>query len=488
MTSPQPEAARRAGRPALRGLDRRVEKIGPPWSADALPGEAGFPEEEQAAKAARPRFDFLSGFEGTYIFGSGQDVLDTTEHATRFEADLAQLAEDGLTSFRACIPWHHIEKSKGCYDWSWTDRYLACARDADLDPIADLLHHTSFPDWLERGFADPLFVPRYLAFVKAFARRYPFVRRYTIINEPYVTAWFCGNCGIWHPHAEGAQSFVPMLYAVVRALCQATEALSGIVPDVRFVHTESCEFHSALDPEAQVQARFGNAMRFCVLDLMLGRVGRGHALYDYLTGNGLSDRDLAWLAEHPARLDVLGLDYYSHSELCWTREGRAARHPVRGFADVVMDYARRYRRPVMLGETNLCGTVDDRVNWLKYMVGECETLQSRLRGIGLSFEGFCWYPYIDSTDWNSLVREASRHIDPQGIIQLSPDFGRLRSRLSETYASLAKGRLSAADILPGPFHQAALEGRGVRNYLPHMRWYEAPAGCEPSPDETSTPP
>jgi hypothetical protein len=111
------------------------------------------------------------------------------------------------------------------------------------------LHHTSFPDWLAGGFADPEFGPRYLAFLTAFARRYPWISRYTIINEPFVTAWFCGQCAVWHPRREGSEGFVPMLLAVSRTICEASALLTELVPGVRFLHAESCEGHSALDED-----------------------------------------------------------------------------------------------------------------------------------------------------------------------------------------------------------------------------------------------
>jgi hypothetical protein len=211
-------------------------------------------------------------------------------------------------------------------------------------------------------------------------------------------------------------------------------------------------------------------MRFCVLDLILGRVDRDHPLQGFLARFGMEERDAAWFKEHPARVDVLGLDYYSHSELAWTKHGRAASHPVAGFASVALDYAERYRCPVMLSETNLRGTVDDRIGWLRFMVEQSEILQDKLVALDLTFEGFCWYAYIDSTDWNSFVREARRSIDPQGIYWLDPSFDRNPSELSETYAALAQGTMRPSDIPPRPFGDAALDGRGVRNFLPLMDW------------------
>jgi beta-glucosidase/6-phospho-beta-glucosidase/beta-galactosidase len=426
----------------------------------------------QSEAPPRPRFEFLTGFEGTYIFGSGLDVLETTEHTLRFEADLRTLAADGVRSFRACVPWHRIEEQEGVYDWRWLDGYLAQARDLGLDPIVDPLHHTSFPDWLAGGFADPRFEATYLAFLRAFALRYPWVRRYTIINEPLVTAWFCGYCAVWQPKQSGHDSFVPMILAVCRTICRATDMLAELVPGAQFVHVDSCERHHALDEASLNHAWFENERRFLVLDLVLGRVDRNHPLWSYLLENGAAPADLAALAAQPARIDVLGLDYYSHSELAW-RDGGAERetaHEVQGFAATALEYVRRYDLPVMLSETNLRGTVPDRIAWLKYMVHECEQLVQALEPLGAPFLGFCWYPYIDSTDWSSLVREARRDIDPQGVFSLDPDFERRRTELSDIYAGLIAGALSAADIPAYDFSDDVLENRMIGNFLPRMPW------------------
>jgi hypothetical protein len=124
----------------------------------------------------------------------------------------------------------------------------------------------------------------------------------------------------------------------------------------------------------------------------------------------------------------------------------------------------------MLTETNLRGEVADRISWLKYMVAECESLAAKLEPMGVPFLGFCWYPYIDSTDWSSLVREANRAIDPQGIVSLDPNFERRRTELSEIFAGLASGQAAWSDIPAYPFSDEALEERMVRNFLPQMTW------------------
>ena len=399
-------------------------------------------------------------------------MLETTEHTLRYEDDLRMLAGDGLRTFRCCIPWHRIEQVEGVYDWAWLDGYLAAVRAEGLDPIVDPLHHTSFPDWLHGGFADPRFCDRYLAFLRAFALRYPWVRQYTIVNEPLVTAWFCGHCGVWQPALEGHENFAPMIVEVCRVICLATEMLSELVSGARFVHVDSCERHYGLDEASLAHAWFENERRFLVLDLILGLVDEHHPLRDYLVRHGVGAQALDWFGEHAARIDVLGLDYYSHSELAWRRGGaeREMSHPVQGFATTAMEYVRRYELPVMLAETNLRGTVEDRITWLKYMVGECEALAAALQPLDVPFLGFCWYPYIDSTDWSSLVRQANRHLDPQGVCSLDEGFDRRRSALTALFADLACGRMGAADLPAYPFSDDVLENRMIGNFLPHMPW------------------
>lgn len=401
-------------------------------------------------------------------------MLETTEHTERYEHDLQRLKADGLRTFRCCIPWHRVEAREGAYDWTWLDGYLATVRQLGLDPIVDPLHHTSFPAWLTGGFADARFSEAYLAFLTAFADRYPWVKQYTIINEPLVTAWFCGYCGIWQPRHTGHGAFVPMILAVCRTIALASRMLEERVADVRFVHVDSCERHYGLDEESLAHAWFENERRFLVIDLLLGRVDDRHPLRDYLEAHGATTADLDWFLANPSRIDVLGLDYYSHSELAWRNGGaeREADHPVQGFAATALEYVRRYHLPVMLSETNLRGTVEDRITWLRYMVAECEALAEALSPLDVPFLGFCWYPYIDCTDWSSLVCRADRALDPQGLHSLTEEFEREATELSAIFADLASARRRAADLPAYPFSTDALENRRVANYLPHMPWME----------------
>ncbi len=437
------------------------------------------PRAARMPGAAPLRLSYLSGFEGTQIYGHGTDVLETSEHAVRYKEDLRRLARDGITEFRCCIPWHKIERVRGRYDWSWTDRYLDQVWRLGLTPIVDPLHHTSYPEWLEHGFANPEFPEVYEAFVRSFARRYPWITDYTVINEPVATAILSGLTGDWYPYWADREGVARIILGKVRAMHRVTAALERLVQGLRIVHVDTCECHYALDAASQDHADFSNDLRFVVLDMLLGRMDANHPLYALFMRHGMTADDLARLRDAPARIDVLGLDFYAHSELGWTVDGQSDAFEPAGFRKVAHQYVDRYGLDVMLSETNLRGRIEDRISWLKYMVRECEGLASDLAQQGRRFEGFCWYPYIDSTDWCSLCCEPNRRIDPQGIYYLSHSFDRRASQLSELYAQLAAGQIGSAEIPAYRMEKIVLKERRVGKYLPHMQDFDWQEG-EPS--------
>jgi beta-glucosidase/6-phospho-beta-glucosidase/beta-galactosidase len=415
---------------------------------------------------------FLSGFESTHIFGSGKDVLDTTKHVEYVEDDLKLAADCGIDLLRYSAPWHKIERVPGVYDWTWMDRAMNRMQDLGIAPILDPLHHTSFPEWLKGGFANQNFARLYLKFCVALAERYPWAKHYTVINEPFVTTWFCGHEGKWYPFYRGAENFVPMLMNVVEAINLVSRMLVEKMPDVCLIHVDAAEKHRAADDESRAHAEFGNQMRFLVQDLVLGNVGENHPLYNYLRQNGAGEERLEWFRQNPARIDVIGLDYYSHCELEWCAEGRIFpnRSP-EGLVPTALEYADHFNLPLMLSETNIRGYVSDRISWLKFMVEQCEQIEVELADRGLSFEGFCWYPLIDSCDWCSLVREANGAIDPQGIFYLDEQRRRHASELSEIFAALARGEITSARQIPAYRFQPPVDEH-LNAFLPMMRHWD----------------
>jgi hypothetical protein len=112
---------------------------------------------------------------------------------------------------------------------------------------------------------------------------------------------------------------------------------------------------------------------------------------------------------------------------------------------VALDYVERYSKPIMLGETNLRGSIEERLGWLKYTHLECERLARRS---DIDFRGYGWFPLWDSCAWaRDLCRTAKTETDPVGIYGLDASRRqRLPSELSATFAKLVAGTIDASHI------------------------------------------
>lgn len=423
--------------------------------------------EEAPLLARAARFPFLTGFESTFMPDKGVDVLETTAHDSLLADDLRLVQAAGVRTLRYPVPWHRIETRRGQFDWGWMDQAMGLLLELGLDPIVDPVHHTSFPAWLERGFADPSFPDIYTDFVVRFAQRYPWVKKYTPFNEPFATTFFCSHQGIWRPFGTGPHSFIPMAVNVGRAICLVSVALKQEVPGAQIFHVDTCESHSALDPESEDFAVHLNERRFMLHDLVLGRINTRHPLYEYMAGHGLTPADVEWFQAHPAHIDVLGLDYYAHHEHQFHVQGYVvpSAAPL-GFARVAREYVARYGLPVMLSETNIRGFASDRLSWLKYMVEQAEMLVRD----GIDWRGFCWFPFVDSTDWDSLLCRADGHLDPVGIYWLDDARQRHASELSDVFGRLARGECGSEGLPAYRFQEPVLSQ--VAGFLPQMAHWD----------------
>jgi beta-glucosidase len=151
-------------------------------------------------------FVWAVGIEDTIIGtplrrGRRLDEYTLTGHLDRWRSDLDLAKEAGATAIRYGIPWHRSNPGPGRYDWEHADRALAyAAEDLGLDVILDLVHYGT-PDWLEGAFCDPSYPSAIAEYAAEAATRYRgVVASYTPLNEPLVTASFCGLRGIWPPY------------------------------------------------------------------------------------------------------------------------------------------------------------------------------------------------------------------------------------------------------------------------------------------------
>lgn len=414
------------------------------------------------------------GIEGTFEPATGRDTLTPTGHFKPGNSarDFALVRQLGLAEVRYPIPWHHIERERGRYAWRRLDRLIGTAHhEYGLSIIADPLHHTSYPRWLERGFLNPAFASAYVDFVEAFAERYPMVRVLTPFNEPTCTLDFCGYRGLWTPYATGDHSYVTMLRHTARATAEVIHRARRRHADTYILHVDTFQRHTALDALSEPRARFLNERRYLFEELLTGRVSLTHPLHQYLLHNGFPRRELEWHEEHPARIDERGGNYYPLNEeelLNGKTQHAPSLHPL-GFAGVVTEYARRLEYPLSLTETNIQGSVRDRISWLKYMLEQAELLQAS----GISLRRFAWYPLFDCSGWNTLLQGKRWKRDPQGVFGCDSKWRRMATEFSSVYREVAAG-LKSRELPAYDFsHVHASTLRGLRPQM-NWNWLDAP--------------
>ena len=338
-----------------------------------------------------------------------QDELRLTGHWTRYAEDLALVASYGIRYLRYGIPYHVVARDPSRFDWRWTDSALAALRDAGLEPIADLMHF-GLPRDLT-GFSDPRLPERYRRYVEAFAERYPWIRWYTPVNEPLVTATLSAKLGWWNERATDDRTFVKAIDNVAACAAIGMEVIRSTQPRGRFLQSDGCESFEPASPAAIGVAAFLNERRFIGWELAYGR-RPGERVLEWLGRNGLGEERLAWFAEHGSSEGaIVGHDYYPGNEWVVESDGslRRSQEP-RGYAAVAAEHHRHMNMPFMLAETNWIGP--DAPKWLAGTWNDA--LQLRLEG--LPIRGYIWYGFVDHVDWDNALRVARRRANACGLV------------------------------------------------------------------------
>ena len=378
------------------------------------------------------------------------DQVKATGHEAR-PADLDQIAELGIRTVRYPVLWERVFSSGSSHpDWSFTDARMGRLRELGIEPIVGLVHHGSGPPTTD--LLDPRFGEKLAAFGDAVARRYPWVRKFTPVNEPVTTARFSGLYGHWYPHRRDDRSFANMVFNECRATALTMEAIRATTPLAELIQTEDAGTTYATPP-LRNQAEFENHRRWLSFDLVLGRVGPRHPLWGYLTENGVSERDLEDLTRRPCAPDVVGLNYYVTSDRYLDHEVDHYREADRGGngRDVYVDIAAargrtegnwgaRRRSPRGLAPLWHRGGVD------RGSPGVLSRRATTLVGRSLERGAGCREPRrrrarghrlgtLGSRDWDSLVTEDRGHYEP-GAFDIRSHFPR-RTAVGKALGELA---------------------------------------------------
>jgi beta-glucosidase/6-phospho-beta-glucosidase/beta-galactosidase len=363
-------------------------------------------------------FMFATGIENSYptIEWKGrnirQDELAKTKHYQCWRDDFRLVQELGIHYLRYGPPYFSTHAGAGKYQWDFADETFRALHDQKITPIVDLCHF-GVPDWIG-NFQNPDWPKLFIEYAQAFARRFPWVRFYTPVNEIFIAATFSAQFGWWNERLKTDRAFVNALKHLCQANVMAMHAILKERPDAIFVQSESTQYFHPEGPNCEDAARRFNEKRFLSFDLTYGH-HLNATVYEYLLDNGMTRNEYHWFLQHHVRSRcVMGNDYYETNENLVHADGTISLSgEIFGYYPITHQYFARYSLPVMHTETNGLGGVNA-VKWLKKEWANVH----RLKQDGVPIVGFTWYSLQDQVDWDTGLREDNGHVNPLGLCNL----------------------------------------------------------------------
>jgi hypothetical protein len=354
------------------------------------------------------------------------DLIRATGHDKHVLDDYRQLRELGFATARDGLRWHLIEQSPGQYDWASWRPMLDAAEEAGLQVAWDLFHYGS-PDCIDQGAED--FPQRFTDFAMAALElqqsvtgRPPVV---CPLNEINFMSWAVDD-GYFPAVGPGGPGWFKE--QLVRAAIAASRAIKQRWPSSTIIGAEPL-IHIAPRDRRRPSVRAANR-----------KLTGMYEAYDWILG-----LDRPELDGDASLVDVIGLNFYPHNQ--WYREGPTipmGHHEYRPLADMLIDIATRYGKPIFLSETGAEGSA--KPSWLHYVCSEVRDAMER----GADVRGICWYPITAYPGWDnsrhaetgllsSIVADGTRHVDQRLLAEFEVQrahFGRAPARLK----AIAGGR------------------------------------------------
>ena len=366
------------------------------------------------------------GFPGNFLFATGiecsyptinngtlrRDQLEECGHYKNLKKDLSLMKDLGLRVLRYGLPYYKIHLGPGRYDWTFADEAMREVKRLDIMPILDLLHF-GLPDWLG-NFQNPEFPVHFATYAGEVAKRYPWVRYYTPVNEIYVTAKMSAKDGAWNEQLKSDRGFVTAMKHLVAASILGTQKIAEARPDAIIVQSETAEYMHEAKAEMSSKNTLTNKQRLISLDLLYAHPPDADVLF-YLMDNGLTREEYDWfMAGEPPGYQIMGNDYYGRNEKILKPDGGIEiAEDVMGWYQITREYYDRYHKPVMHTETN---TFDANTapTWLwKQWINIL-----RMRADGVPVLGFTWYSLTDQIDWDTGLAQKNNNVNACGLYDL----------------------------------------------------------------------
>lgn len=326
------------------------------------------------------------------------DLIRATGHDRHALRDYRLCADLGFKTIRDGLRWHLVEKSPGRYDWSSWQPMLEAAEQIGLQVIWDLFHYGS-PDCVDQ--AAPDFAKRFTDFALAAIEvqqtvtgRLPLV---CPLNEINFLSWAVDDG--YFPQV-GPKQRGWFKHQLVQTAIMASKAIKQRWPKATIVWAEPLIHIAPHDLRRQtVRGAKQNLQGM-------------YEAYDWIMGLAQPQ-----LGGDPSLVDLVGVNFYPHNQWYWKGPTiPMGHHEYRPLADMLIEMADRYGKPIFLSETGAEGT--GKPSWLHYVCNEVRDAMGR----GADVRGVCWYPITAYPGWDNsrhaetgllstVIADGSRHVD-----------------------------------------------------------------------------
>ena len=375
------------------------------------------------------KLEYWGGIECTInrVEDSYFDQCKLSGHYDR-ENDIELISTLGIKVLRYPVLWEKHQPLPGQpIDWAFTNKRLHEINAKGITPVVGLLHHGSGPPFT--NLLDENFPGLFAGYAKEVAEKFPWIQYYTPINEPLTTARFSGLYGLWYPHKKNDVSFVKILLNQVKAIILAMEEIRKINPKAKLLQTEDLS-KTYSTASLKYQAVFENERRWCTYDLLCGKIEKDHAMWNYFTRLGITEKSLNFFIEHATPPDIMGFNYYVTSERFLDDD--LVKYPLhthggnelQEYADVeairvnhgnpfglsllLKEAWDRYHLPIAITEAHLNAGREDQLRWLNEIITAChEALEN-----GVDVKAITFWSLFGAYGWNKLLTCANMDYEP----------------------------------------------------------------------------
>ena len=339
------------------------------------------------------------------------------DHYRLWRQDLDLAADLGVSSIRYGIPWYRVNPQPGGVRLVVDRRGARVPRrgqGADADHRPDALRDAALAGQPVRQrrpirAGSPSMPPG----SPSATRRWSGI--YTPLNEPAVTAAYCGRDGRWPPYLSRRRRLRRRSCSSLARGSAGPPRPSGRPGPTRSSSTSrTSAWRRPASPTWSGAPPRPRAAGSCPSTCVCGRVVPGHPGFDWLVEHGATEAELlrsgrGGAAVGRARRELLSLDQPPARPRRERPDPLGGRFPARALAEVLRLVHDRYGLPVMVTETSATGTQLERSRWLEGTLGAVR----QVRRQGVPVVGYTWFPLFTMIEWKyRWSRKAARGPPP----------------------------------------------------------------------------